>query len=176
MTEHNDSLKDKFIHAYDEMMEHVHELMEEAGKGKSNLQKALDQARDKVAETGKVTRSEAQKISEYLTRDLHNAGEYLQDSSSDMADWLHMDLELLEWNLKDLFLQVADQTKLDLMLLEENAKHVNEYHTGEVTGPGILVCDHCNEELHFKSSGRVPPCPACHETRFKRKSRPRKPA
>ena len=172
MTENNDSLKDKLIHAYDEMMEHLHELMKDAGKGTDNLQQLLNTARDKVADTGKLTRAEAQKVSDYLSRDLYNAGEYLQDSSNDLADWLHMDLELLEWNVKDLFLQAADRTKLDLLLLEENAKHVNEYHTGEVTGPGILVCDNCNEELNFKSTGRVPPCPSCHETHFKRKSRP----
>ncbi len=144
---------------------------DETGKGAHNLQQLLEKARDKVVETGNVTLEEAEKISTYLKRDLHNAGEYLQDSSNDMADWLHMDIELIEWKLKDMFLQVADKTKLDLLLLEENAKHMNEYHTGEITGPGTLVCDQCDEELHFLNTGHVPPCPKCAATLFHRKSR-----
>jgi len=171
MPEQNDSLKDKFIHAYDQMMKHLHDLMNENGKGTENLHQMLDKARDKITESGNVTREEAEKISGYLKRDLHNAGEYLQDSSNDLADWLHMDIELIEWNLQDLFLQVADKTKLDLLLLEENAKHVNEYRTGEITGPGTLVCDKCQEELHFLNTGHVPPCPKCKATQFQRKSR-----
>jgi polyhydroxyalkanoate synthesis regulator phasin len=165
------NLKDKLIHAYDQMMEHLHTLMGEAGKGTQNLQHMLDKAREKVSETGEITREEAEKISDYLKRDLQNAGEYMQDSNNDMADWLYMDIELIEWNLLDLFLQTADKTKLELLLLEENAKHVNEYHTGEITGPGTLVCTQCNEELHFLNTGHVPPCPKCRSTLFKRKSR-----
>jgi polyhydroxyalkanoate synthesis regulator phasin len=164
-------LKHKLIHAYDQMMEHLHSLMGEAGKGTQNLQHLLDKAREKVSETGEITREEAEKISDYLKRDLQNAGEYMQDNNNDMADWLHMDIELIEWNLLDLFLQTADKTKLELLLLEENAKHVNEYHTGEITGPGTLVCTQCSEELHFLNTGHVPPCPKCRATLFKRKSR-----
>ena len=134
-------------------------------------QYAIRLAREKVSETGEITREEAEKISDYLKRDLQNAGEYMQDNNNDMADWLHMDIDLIEWNLLDLFLQTADKTKLELLLLEENAKHVNEYLTGEITGPGTLVCTQCNEELHFLNTGHVPPCPKCRSTLFKRKSR-----
>jgi len=171
MTEHNDSLKDKLIHAYDNMMENLHALLEKSEQGTENLQDMLKKARDEMAEKDNVTHEEAEQVSAYLKRDLHNAGEYLSDNKRDLADWLHMDMELIEWNIIDLFLQVADNTKLDLLLLEENAKHVNEYHTGEITGPGLLVCDSCQEELHFHTTGHIPPCPKCHATQFSRKSR-----
>jgi len=171
MTEQNNSLKDKLIHAYDNMMENLHALIEQSEEGTENVQDMLKKARDQIADTDNVTREEADKISHYLKRDLHNASEYLGDNRRDLADWLHMDLELIEWNILDLFLQVADNTKLDLLLLEENAKHVNEYHTGEITGAGLLVCSNCQEELHFKKTGHIPPCPKCHGTDFSRKSR-----
>ena len=171
MTEQNDTLKEKLIHAYDNMMENLHALMEQAEQGTENMQDMLKEARDQVAETDNVTREEAEKISQFLKRDLHNASEYMDDNRRDLSDWLHMDMELIEWNIMDLFLQVADKTKLDLLLLEENSKHVNEYHTGEITGPGLLVCNSCDEELHFKKTGHIPPCPKCHASQFTRKSR-----
>jgi len=171
MTEQNHSIKDRLIHAYDQMMEHLHTLIGSAEKGSENLQHLLEKARDEVAEKDDITREEAQKVSEYLKRDLHNAREYLNDNSHDMADWLHMDIELIEWNLIDLFLQAADKTKLDLLLLEENAKHINEYHTGEITGPGTLVCTQCGKALHFLNTGHVPPCSQCKSTQFRRQSR-----
>lgn len=171
MTQQSQSLKDKLVHAYDQMMEHLHALIDNTEKGTQNLQHLVEKARDKVVEKEEITREEAEKISEFLKRDLHNAGDYLQNSSHDMADWLHMDIELIEWNLLDLFLQAADKTKLELLLLEENVKHINEYHTGEITGPGTLVCTQCGKALHFLNTGHVPPCSQCQSTQFRRQSR-----
>ncbi len=171
MNENNDNLRDKLVKAYDQMMKNLHELLGQTGDGTESLSRQIEKARDKVADMDNITREEAEKISNYLKRDLQNAGEYLQDSRHDMADWLHMDMELIEWSLIDMFLQVADKTKLDLLMLEENAKHINEYHTGEISGPGMLVCDQCGEELHFSKTGHIPPCPKCRATLFNRKSR-----
>jgi len=164
-------LKDKLIHAYDEMMEHLHALIEQADEGSANLQKLLLKARDHLVESEKATPEEADKVHNFLQRDLHNASDYLSDTGNDLAAWLHMDVTLIEWKLMDMFLAVADKTKLDLLLLEENAKHVNEYHTGEITGPGLLVCDACGEVLHYKKTGHIPPCPKCHATQYTRKSK-----
>lgn len=171
MSESKETTKEKLVHAYDRMMEQWHALMEQAEEGIEDLSEKLKKARDDVAEADNLTRDEAEKVSEYLKRDLKNAGEYLEDSGHDMGDWLHMDLELIEWSLLDMFLSTADRTKLDLLLMEENAKHVDEYHTGEITGPGTLSCDACGEILHFHNSGHIPPCPKCHATDFHRKSR-----
>jgi hypothetical protein len=171
MSDSKESTKEKLARAYDRMMEEWHALMEEAEEGMENFQEKLKQARDNVAEADDLTREEADRVSQYLKRDLKNAGEYLEESGHELADWLHMDLELIEWSLLDMFLSTADRTKLDLLLMEENAKHVDEYHTGEITSPGTLSCDGCGEVLHFHKSGHIPPCPKCHGTDYHRKSR-----
>ncbi|MES9926605.1 MAG: hypothetical protein ABW158_00685, partial [Candidatus Thiodiazotropha sp. 6PDIVS] len=44
------------------------------------------------------------------------------------------------------------------------------YHTGEVTGPGTLVCAQCGKEMHFKKTGHIPPCSGCKGTDFQRAS------
>ena len=53
-------------------------------------------------------------------------------------------------------------------MLREQAELAG-YHTGEITGPGTLVCDNCGEELHFHKPSRIPPCPKCKGTSFHRK-------
>ena len=68
----------------------------------------------------------------------------------------------------DMFAKVADRTRLELDRFADNARAASLYHTGEVTGPGTLVCAGCGKELHFHKAGRIPPCPKCHGTEYRR--------
>ena len=56
----------------------------------------------------------------------------------------------------------------ELNLTAEQAREASFYHTGEVTGPGTLVCVECGKELHFHKAGHIPPCPGCRGTRYQR--------
>jgi len=40
--------------------------------------------------------------------------------------------------------------------------------SGEITSAGTLICTACGHEIHKKKTGRVPPCPKCHATEFKK--------
>lgn len=42
------------------------------------------------------------------------------------------------------------------------------FNTGEVTGPGKLTCIYCATELNLERSSRIPPCPKCHKTDFRK--------
>jgi len=170
MTESH-KITEKLIQAYDRMMENLHALYEKASGESNNIQGMLEETRDKIAETDNLTREEAEKVSNWLKRDLQNAGEYLKSEQHELADWLHMDIELIEWSLMDMFLTVADPTKVALMKFEADVKANSEYHTGEITGAGTLTCVECGEVLHFKKSGHIPPCPKCNHTVYTRKSR-----
>ena len=50
----------------------------------------------------------------------------------------------------------------------DGPRHTIGYHTGEISGPGTLLCVACGTELHLHKTGRIPPCPKCHATQFKR--------
>ncbi len=43
-----------------------------------------------------------------------------------------------------------------------------EFKTGEVTSFGTLTCKSCGSEMRIKAAGRIPPCPKCHKTVFRR--------
>ncbi len=43
-----------------------------------------------------------------------------------------------------------------------------KYKTGEITHGGEFVCTNCKGKIHLKHPGRIPPCPKCTKTEFRR--------
>ena len=161
---------EKQVRGYEQLLERTREFLSEAGDElKPKLQQALDAAIEKTTELGELTREEAERLADYLKRDLESAGDYLaSDEARELADWLRFDIELVEDRIIDALSLLADPTRVELALLAEQAQ-VAEWRTGEITGPGTLVCNACGEELHFHKTGRIPPCPKCKATSFSRK-------
>ncbi|MFO8155278.1 MAG: zinc ribbon-containing protein, partial [Thiohalospira sp.] len=141
------------------------QLEERAGPA---LEHAVERAREQAHELGELSREEAETIANYVRRDLHDAAIYMEESSEEMGDWLRFDLQQVEARLAENFLQVADRTRVELAQLAEQAQRIGEWHTGEITSIGTLRCMNCGEELHFTRTGRIPPCPKCTGSRFKR--------
>jgi len=164
----HENAKDRLAHAYDRMLERVrHSLDTAEQKLAPTLEHALEAAREKAVELGEISREEAEKVGDYVRRDLHDMADYLNESSKDYQNWFRMDLQLIEARIMDLLGSIADRTRVEIAEIAARAA-VRERHTGEITGPGVLACTECGEELHFKSSGHIPPCPKCTSTTFLR--------
>lgn len=145
-------------------MEEAHLLQEKTGP---MLHQLIDKTSQSLSDLGEFTREEAEKVSDYLKRDLIEAATYMSENGEDFKKWLALDTDIIEDYLLDLFKQAADQTTIELMQLKANGQSA-EYHTGEITGPGVLMCDKCGENLHFHDVGHIPPCPKCNDTHFHR--------
>ena len=163
MSDENRMHNEKLVHAYNTMMQRVKQTLGKAEKAaEPRLRQAIEAAEEKAVELGELTREEALQIGDYLRRDLQGAGEYLASpEAQELKDWLRFDIELIENRLLEMFLSVADQAKLDMLEFEEQLAEATEYRTGEITGPGSLVCMDCGEILHFHETGHIPPCPKC---------------
>ena len=145
-------------------MEVAHQLEENTGPALHTL---IDKTSKSLSDLNELTKEESEIISEYLKRDLIEAADYMTKSKKDFKSWLAVDIELIETYFLKLLEQAADQTKIELNKLKFTAENA-EYHTGEITGPGVLMCDKCGENLHFHDSGHIPPCPKCNDTHFHR--------
>jgi len=155
--------------AYDRMMERVKITLESAEhRTLEPLDHALQKAREKAVELGELSREEADRISSYVRRDIYDLGEFLDRTGREMSSWFHMDMELIEARVLDLLSSVADRTRVELARLADNAESASHYHTGEVAAPGTLECTECGEHLKFRKTARIPPCPKCHATDFRR--------
>lgn len=173
MTENHTS--EKLVHAYNRMMERVKAALEHAEHDTlPTVQQHIESAKKKAVELGELTRDEAEKIGAYVKRDLHDAADYLTTTGRELATWFRFDLKLIEQRMLDAFAGIVDRTRLELDKLglrakaADETKTMNTWHTGEVTSVGTLSCAACGQPMHFHSTGRIPPCPKCHATIFRR--------
>jgi len=157
--------------AYETMLERsateFHKLEKKTGPALHSL---IDNAKAKAVELGELTEDEAAHLAEYLKRDLADASFYISEQGREFKDWLGFEDSLIGAELLDMFLQAADPTSVSMNELKLELAAHSIYKTGEVTGPGALACDECDEVLHFHKAGRIPPCPKCHKTSFHRQS------
>ena len=168
----DNNFEEKFTAAYDKMMERIHHFFDDAEKNAvPTLKQRIELAKLRAIELREITAEEADKIAYYVERDLQDAANYLETTGKEFSTWFNFDLQLVEDRLYELFASVADRTRLELGQLANQAQMAQQYHTGEITGIVSLVCDSCGSEMHFKKTGRIPPCPKCHHTEFKRHSK-----
>ncbi|AOU98628.1 hypothetical protein BI364_12260 [Acidihalobacter yilgarnensis] len=160
-----DDPKAHLSEAYTRMIERARTTAEDAGK---RLELAVDEARDMAHELGELTRDEAELLAEYVKRDLQDLGAYLGSTGHDLRGWFVMDKTLVEARLFELMTSVADKTNLALAEFSRNLHEPAVWRTGEITGPGVLACLDCGKTLQLAKPGRIPPCPHCSATRFRR--------
>ncbi len=163
---------DRLAAAYDKILQEVHDTLESARDNAiPGLKDYIADAREKMIELGELSREEAEKVAGYVERDMKDAANYLLETGEQMSAWWRFDVQQIENRMLEMFTSVADQTKLELAKLAERATKSSLYHTGEVTGPGTLVCTGCGKEMHFSKTGHIPPCSGCKGTVFQRASR-----
>ena len=162
------------------MMQEMRDALEQTEPSDMSLQKALDMAKHQAVELGVITTDEAHEISEYIKRDINDAAEYMMDSSAEFYDWLMLDIEVIERKVIDLFLSVADHTRIELEQFrrtvpdagvgaKSDEKQIPVYKSGEITGPGTLICESCGKIKPFLSSDEITDCSQCGHSRFIRR-------
>lgn len=157
------------IDAYNQMMARIRDSIESAeANAVPTLQKAIDHAKQKAIQLGEISLEEAEEIGNYIKRDINDAAEYLMETSHEFSEWLMLDIDIIEQKVLELFLSVADNTRIELEQLARPRCELSQYSTGEITGPGSLMCETCGEIIHFTTTGHIPPCPKCHKTCFRR--------
>lgn len=160
---------DKLVDAYERMLKRTHDGIEKAEQETvPAFRELLHKTRDGMVELGELTREESHKVAEYVERDIKDAARYIADTGEDIKSWWRFDLDLIEQRMLDAFSRAADQTSLELHNWAEQARQASTYYSDEVAGPGTLVCASCGAELHLHKTGRIPACPKCQGTEFKR--------
>jgi hypothetical protein len=174
MTDH--PARDKFVDAYHAILEQLKHLWQETEEHKvPQLKTNLDKAIDKATELGELSKEELETTATYLKKDLEQAADFLDKSETQVADWLKFDLQFAEQKFAEQFAEAVDKTRVELMQFKESFREEAEWHTGEITGIGILFCQNCGETLEFKKPGHIPPCPNCQHSVFKKHYQVQKP-
>lgn len=161
---------DRLTEAYSVMLERVNEAIERAeNQARPAFEHAIERAQETAQELGELSREEARLVGDYLRRDLHELGEHLSESGKDLSAWFRFDVEQIERRMWENLSTLADRTALELMRFSAaTGRRSPTYASGEITGPGSLICDACGEMLDFDRPTPIPRCPRCGGERFHR--------
>jgi NADH pyrophosphatase NudC (nudix superfamily) len=160
---------DRLVEAYNRMLERITSTVRHAGEeALPVLQKQIEHARETAVDLGELSREEAERIGDYLRRDVEEVARYVAETEQDFRDWFRFDLKLVEQRFLQMFELMVDHTRTELDRLADRASGIEELRTGEVAAPGTLYCTGCGKELHFHETGRIPPCPKCRATTYRR--------
>ncbi len=151
------------VSLYQKLADRAAEILRD---GRKTLDEALKNAGEEVTAGGEYTREQAEKISAYLRRDLTGVGKKSQQARDAVINAVepHRVAAGVQSGLAKLLTTAADV----LNELAGKSEQVLEFKTGEVTSPGTLTCKDCGKEMHFKSTVKIPPCPSCHKTVFRK--------
>lgn len=154
----------KLITAYSDFMHHLHETMQETF---DSFTDAFETSKEKIGADHQLTNEELEHVSNQIKRDVKNAANIPEHNDESLSEWLKFDIELVENLTWDAFLSVADKTRLELAEIEHHAMH-HKYNSGDITIAGTFECENCKKQIAFKTTSRIPECPACHNHAFVR--------
>ena len=164
-------MREKLQNAYNDMMVRVRTAIEEAEEHTAPVLKHfIHNARDVAVDLEELTREEAEKIAMYLQRDIEDAGKHLAETGQELGDWLRFDMHQIEDRLIETLDRVTDHTRQEMLEFEHEIQEGPAWNTGEITGPGTLVCANCDAIIRFHETAHIPNCPNCEHTVFHRKT------
>jgi len=152
------------VELYEKMSKIFREKFERAG---SLSEEAFEKAMSETREWGERMRDnygdDVSKVTEFIRRDWHDAIRFTREQTR-----RSFDLERLQAGAMDLISRLAKSAGTQL---EDFASRISErltYKTGEIAGAGTLQCIKCEQNLILDKATRIPPCPKCHNTLFRR--------
>jgi NAD-dependent SIR2 family protein deacetylase len=167
MTENNTEKQEKLeqdeqheVGLYEKLANRTAELLEE---GRKTLDEALKKAKDELSKAGDFSSEQLEKAVTYVKRDVndnaHKATEAVRQA---------VDPHRMVAGMQSIYARILTSAADTLTDLAEKTEKGLEFKTGEVTSAGCLTCKDCGAEMHLKKTGRIPPCPKCHKTIFRK--------
>jgi putative protein kinase ArgK-like GTPase of G3E family len=161
VTEQNDNNQEpQEVSFYEKLAARTAELLEE---GKKTLDEALKKAKDELTKAGNFTNEQADKVAEWVRRDVRQGAQKASDAVRSAIDPQRMAA-----GAQSIFARILTSTADTLNDLAKKTEQTLEFKTGEVTNAGTLTCKGCGAEMHMKKPARIPPCPKCHQTVFRK--------
>ncbi|MBN1956576.1 MAG: hypothetical protein JXQ81_07725 [Desulfuromonadales bacterium] len=164
MTENNQKPNDQEdVSLYEKIIGRTEELFD---SGRKNLDEALKKAGEDLASAGNFTREQADKISTYVKRDIEHAIENAGKARENLKEAVAPGR--VAAGAQSFFSRILTSTAETFSEWARKSEQQLEFKTGEITSPGTLTCKNCMEEIHMRKTAKIPPCPKCHQTLFRK--------
>ncbi len=153
--------------AYDAIVERVSEQLKRTqDRGSDALDAALQRASEVTTAAGEFTSEQIDRVSGYVRRDMFSLSENRERATELFRERLRP--SRVKSGFLSLASEVFERAGSGLSRLSDRIEAPLKFETGEVTGPGTLTCTSCGSQMRFRDSGRIPPCPRCHKTEFRK--------
>ena len=161
MNDQNDKKEEQEeIGLYEKLASRTADLLEE---GKKTFDEALKKAKEELSTAGDFSREQADKLGEYVRRDLKENADKAKEAVKKAVE-----PQRVAAGVQSAFTRILTTAAETLTELAERSEKSLEFKTGEITSPGTLTCKECDAEMHMKKTTRIPPCPKCHKTVFRK--------
>lgn len=151
------------VSLYEKIISQTEELMT---SGRKNLDEALKRAGDELSSAGNFTREQSEKISAFIKRDIQHVVDSTNKGKTNVKEAVNP--QRLSVGAKSIFSRILSGTAETLNDWAKKSEQNLEFKTGEITSPGSLTCKSCGETIQMKKTGRIPPCPKCHHTLYRK--------
>jgi rubrerythrin len=143
-------------------------LTERLRNGERDIDALVEQARQRVSQTGELTRTEVEELTRAVRRDLEEFAISYNESQDELKDSVF--LRVIKESIWQELADITDKTQLEWREVFQDLNHHGVYHSGEVVGLGNLVCEKCYFHLAVYSPDVLPLCPKCGHDQFQRKA------
>jgi hypothetical protein len=162
--EPNGERSDPLAELYERMSRTARENLERAGQfSEETFERALHEARDMYGRLRENYGEDVSRVAEYIRRDWNAALRATQEQYRRSVDF-----DRLQAGFLATMARLAKATGERLAGLAGRLDDRLTYKTGEIAGAGTLHCRQCDQALIFDKARRIPPCPKCHGTAFRR--------
>ncbi|MBF0281022.1 MAG: NADP-dependent isocitrate dehydrogenase [Zetaproteobacteria bacterium] len=148
---------DALAHRFKEVLDSGSEMSAEIAED------AMEKARKQLTRAGEFTEEQGIKLKGFLERDFKQMAISFRDEAK-----LRLNPSRLGAGALASLSSLMESAGHALANVAAKAEQARACRSGEITSAGTLTCEACGYELHFKKSGRIPPCPKCHKTAFKK--------
>jgi isocitrate dehydrogenase len=156
---------------YDRFTERVRELIESSQKKSKEavdkaVEKAMETAREQIAAAGEFSAEQGELFKKYMRRDLAQTEQDMLALGKEAKERLHP--ARLGAGALSSISRLLDATGAALQSLSRHTEEALTFNTGDITMAGTLTCTQCGQKVQLKHTTRIPPCPSCHGTQFRK--------
>ena len=160
----DEAITDKETDQYDQLAERFKELFDQGAEKTSEFAEiAMEKARKQLTAAGTFSEEQGQKLKGFLERDFSHMADTMKEEAGRRLNPDRLRAGAIASLSALLHAAGGAITSISAWTDKQRA-----CRSGEITAAGTLTCVACGHEMHFKKSGRIPPCPKCHKTEFKK--------
>ena len=149
---------------YEKMSKTLRSNLDRAGTLTEDVfERALKESQELALQMRDHYGDDIKKVSDFIRRDWYETIRYTRDQT-----WKNLDLERIQVGIMGVLSRMAQTAGSQLENFASRMQERLTYKTGEIAGAGTLECKQCGQILLYEKPTRIPPCPKCRNTLFRR--------